>query len=161
MSAYMTFRTPMTDRDCLLDALVAVGVQRARILVSDEAVPLQGYQAGRSAEIVIPRDVTGDRYNDIGFRRTPIGYEAVLSDDHPRFGQPWLERVQDQYDRAWAAKQDRLAEEERRRIEAERRELRDRQVEVLRARAKKAGYRVKEEVRAGDTVRLTLVRRTW
>lgn len=158
MSAYMTLRTPMVDRECLIEGLTAAGLARDQIEVHDQPASLTGW--GGQAEIVLRRRVTGDPYNDIGFRRTATGWVAVLSDDHPRFGRTWLTRVQEAYDAAFSRKQARLAEEERRRIEAEQRALVEAQRQAIHAKAKAMGYRVKE-TRVGQTVRLALVRRTY
>ena len=160
MSAFLTLRTPMLDRECLIEAIEATGLRRADIEVHARARALTGYQSGMQAEIVLRKQVTGDRYNDVGFQRTPTGYVAILSDDHPRFGRAWLADVQVAYDAAWTRKQARLAEAERQRLEEERRQLVEAQRVAIHAKAKAMGYRVKE-TRVGETVRLALVRRTY
>ncbi len=160
MSAYMTLRTPMVDEECLVEALVATGLGRAQIKVSPTPLTLQGYVRGRSAHILIPKGVTGDSYNDIGFLRTATGFTAVLSDDSSAFGRTWLRAVQDQYEARWSAKVERLAEAERQRLEREREQLVEAQTQAVRQRARAMGYQIKE-TRVGDTVRLALVKRTY
>jgi len=160
MSAYITLSTPMLDRQCLIAAIEDEGVRRTELVCSAEAVPLRGWRRGRRAHIVIPKEVTGDAYNDVGFLRGDTGYTAILSDDHPRFGRRWLARITDRYQHHWKARQERLEEAERQRVEAERQRLVEAQRTAVYARARKLGYRVRES-KQGQTVRLVLVKRTY
>ena len=160
MSAYITLRTPMIDEECLISALQDEGLTREQLQISAQPVPLRGWRRGQQAHIVIPREVTGDAYNDVGLLASPTGYTAILSDDHPRFGRAWLTRVHERYQAHWAAKEARLAEEERRKVEEARRQLVESQRKTVYARAKELGYRVKES-REGETIRLVLVRRSY
>jgi hypothetical protein len=160
MSAYITLATPMVDEDCLIEAIVELGFDRSALVRSDTPIALRGWQQGRSAHIVLPKDRTGDTFNDIGFFKGPAGYVAVLSDDHAVYGRAWLARVGDRYKAHWNAKQARLAEADRLRIEEERRHLVEAQRVAVHERAKKLGYMVKE-AREGDKIRLVLVKRSY
>lgn len=164
MSAYITLMTPMTDRECLLDALAVLGFDQNKIEVHDTPVNLVGYTGGRrsqTANIVIRRQHVGSASNDVGFLATATGYQAYVSGyDNPRFGATWLSRLNDSYQQHWSAKQERLAAEERRRLEEERKRLVAAQRQGVYERAKKMGYRVKETIE-GDTIRLVLVKRTY
>jgi hypothetical protein len=164
MSAYITLATPMIDQDCLLSALAEVGLDRSKLEVHETPVNLVGYQGDsriQTANIVIRRRHVGSASNDIGFLRTPTGYRAYVSGyDNQRHGNDWLARLKDHYYKHWAAKQARLAEEERRRVEAERARVVEAQRQSVYERAKKLGYRVKE-TKHGETIRLELVKRTY
>jgi hypothetical protein len=160
MSAYITLLTPMLDEECLVAALVDQGVHEANIVRSVQPVPLRGWQQGRQANIVLPKEHTGDAYNDIGFLRGPTGYTAILSNDYARFGPEWLSRVSARYQSHWTTKQARIAAEERRRLEEERQRVVEAQRQAVHERAKRMGYRV-QETREGETIRLVLVKRTY
>lgn len=120
MSAYVTLVTPMVDEECLVAALVDQGIPESTIVRSEQPVPLRGWQRGRTAHVVLPRETTGDAYNDIGFLRGDTGYTAILSNDYARFGTSWLARVSERYQVHWSAKLGRLAEEEARRLQEQR-----------------------------------------
>ena len=160
MSAYITLATPMTDQDCLLEALEELGFGADKVEVHTDAVSLSGYGRGRSANVVLRKAITGDAWNDIGFERTATGFRAIISDDHPRFGRAWVERVTASYKRHRQQKLARLAEAERRRVEEERRQLVEAQRQAVHQKAKKMGYRV-QETREGDKLRLVLVKRVY
>jgi hypothetical protein len=160
MSAYITLVTPMLEEDCLVAAIVDQGFPESSIVRSAEPVALRGWQKCRHAHIVLPRETTGDAYNDIGFLRGATGYTAILSNDYARFGPEWLSRVSARYQAHWRAKQERLAAEERQRLEEERQRVVEAQRKAVHERAKKMGYQVKES-REGETIRLVLVKRTY
>jgi hypothetical protein len=160
MSAYITLVTPMLDEECLVAAIVDQGILEATIVRSVEPVALRGWQTGRQANIVLPKEHTGDAYNDIGFLRGATGFTAILSNDYARFGAEWLSRVSTCYQAHWSAKQARIAAEERRRLEEERQRVVEAQRQAVHERAKKMGYRV-EETREGETIRMVLVKRTY
>ena len=160
MSAYLTYATPMTDTECLLEAIAEMGVPRAEIHHTEIPQMLRGWQTDQKANIVLRKETTGDRFNDIGFLRTTTGFTAIISNDHPQFGQVWLKEVGLRYSQKWADKQTRLAEAERQRIAEEKRILVEAQKMAIYEKAKKMGYSVKES-KEGDTVRLVLVKRTY
>lgn len=189
MSAHIKLKTPMTDEECLVAAILSQGLTIASIERSSTPLTLRGWQRGQQANIVIRKEITGDSYNDIGFLRTPLGYTAILSDDHPRFGRNWLSNINSSYQQHVKHKQERLAaeeqklieqarrkieeeerrrleeelrrlEEERRRLEEERLRLVESQRQAVYERAKKMGYQVKE-TRESGTIRLVLVKRTY
>lgn len=160
MSAYVTLITPMLDEECLVAAIVDQGFPEASIVRSVEPVALRGWQNGRQAHVVLPKERTGDAYNDIGFLRGPTGFTAILSNDYGRFGPEWLGRVSARYQAYWTAKQERLAAEERRRLEEERQRVVEAQRQAVHERAKTMGYRV-QETREGETIRMVLVKRTY
>ena len=160
MSAHITLVTPMLDEECLIAAVVDQGFTETSIIRSDTPVALRGWQKGRKANIVLPKEHTGDAYNDIGFLHGPTGYTAILSDDYARFGPEWLSRVSARYKAHLILKQERIAAEERRRMEEERQRLIEAQRQAVQERAKKMGYRV-QETREGQTIRMVLVKRTY
>lgn len=160
MSAYITLATPMVDEECLIEAIVELGFDRTALLRSATPITLRGWQHGRSAHIVLPKERTGDAFNDIGFLKGSTGYVAVLSDDHAVYGRAWLAKVGQRYVVHWNAKQARLAEAERLQIEEERRRVVEAQRVAIHERAKKLGYVVKE-AREGDKLRLVLVKRSY
>lgn len=164
MSAYITLSTPMVDRDCLLDALADQGFGADRVEVHDEPVPLVGYE-GRArpalAEVVIRRQYVGPSSNDIGFRCTPTGYQAIVSNyDQGRHGAAWLKALHARYEHHARRKEARLAAEEARRLAEERRRLVEAQRLAIHERARAMGYRV-EETRQGERLRLVLVKRVY
>ena len=164
MSAYITLATPMTDHDCLLEALEELGFDRDKVEVHAEGTALVGYEGRRreqQAHIVIRRQHVGAASNDIGFERTPTGFRAHVSGyDHPRFGGDWLSRLAASYQEHHRLKLDRLAEQERLRVEEERRQLVEAQRQAVHQKAKRMGYRV-QETREGDKLRLALVKRVY
>lgn len=160
MSAYITLATPMLDEECLLAAIIDQGFRAANIERSDVPITLRGWRNGRTANIVLKREHTGDRYNDIGFLLGPSGYTAILSDDHLEFGRAWLSKINARYQIHWNAKQEQLAAEERQRLEEERQRLVEAQRLAVHERAKKMGYRV-QETREGEKIRMVLVKRTY
>lgn len=154
----------MLDQECVLASLADLGFDQNRVEIHEEPVALVGYMGGaraQTAHIVIRRQHVGSGSNDIGFLLTPTGYQAYVSGyDHRQYGQRWLDRLKDCYDGHWAAKQERLAEEERQRVEMERKRLVEAQRQSVYERAKKMGYRVKE-TKQGETIRLVLVKRSY
>lgn len=164
MSAYLTLLTPMTDSECLLEALVDMGFARSSVDVYETPVPLEGYAGDRReqvANIVIRRRHLSAASNDIGFLATPTGYKALLSSyDQPLLGSEWLSALNKRYVTHANEKSARLAEQERLRVEEERRRLVEAQRAAIHERAKKMGYRV-EEKREGETLRLVLVKRVY
>ncbi|MFM7199194.1 MAG: hypothetical protein ACKO6N_00235 [Myxococcota bacterium] len=167
MSAFITMMTPMTDQECLVEALAALGLPRQQIEVSATPLTLRGYQQGRQAHVILRKELTGDLWNDIGFLQTPTGYKAVLSNDYQRYGTEWLSRVGTQYQQQVRLKEARLAELDRqaREREAQQRELErqklvEAQRQAIEEKAKKLGYMVKES-READKIRLVLVKRTY
>jgi hypothetical protein len=164
MSAYLTLLTPMLDQECLLAALVDLGFDQTKVEVHAMPVPLVGYAGDRRAQtanIVIRREHVGSASNDVGFLATSTGYLAFVSGyDHPQFGPGWIAQLSERYKVHESAKQERLAAEERRRLEEEREKLVEAQRQAVHERAKKMGYSVKEK-REGDKLRLVLVKRTY
>jgi hypothetical protein len=160
MSAYMTLVTPMLDEVCLVAAIVDQGFCEANIVRSEHPVLLRGWQRGRQANVVLPREHTVDAYNDIGFLRGPTGYTAILSNDNAQFGSEWLSRVSARYRVHWSAKLARITAEERQQLEEERQRVVEAQRLAVHERAKKMGYRV-QETREGETIRMVLVKRTY
>ncbi|MCX4242518.1 DUF1257 domain-containing protein [Paraliomyxa miuraensis] len=164
MSAYITLMTPMTDEECLLEALAELGFDRSKVEVHATPVQLVGFAGDRrqrTANLVIRRQHVGSMSNDIGFLATATGYHAIVSDyDRAHHGQGWLAQLGARYQEHWNAKRERLAAEERRRLEAERQRVVEAQRAAIHERARKLFYRV-EETRDGETIRLALVKRTY
>lgn len=164
MSAYLTLLTPMTDQECVLAALVDLGFEKTKVEVHETPVQLVGYAGDRRAQtanIIIRKQHVGVASNDVGFLATATGYQALVSGyDHPRFGSGWLSQLSQRYQVHADAKRERLAAEERQRLEEARQKLVEAQRQAVHERAKKLGYRV-EEKREGDKLRLVLVKRTY
>ena len=164
MSAYITLMTPMTDQECLLAALADVGFVHSKVEVHDSPVPLVGYEGAsraQTAHLVIRRQNVGSASNDLGFLATPTGFQSIVSDyDQQRYGASWLAQVSERYRAHSAAKMERLAVEERQRMEEERKRLVEAQRVAVHEKAKKLGYQIKES-RQGETVRLVLIKRTY
>jgi hypothetical protein len=164
MSAYITLATPMTDQQCLLEALADLGFDSTKVEVFEQAEQLQGYQGDRRqqrAHVIIRRQFVGSASNDIGFERTETGFRAYVSGfDHPRFGNQWLDQLRNRYQVHHETKLARLAEAERQRQEEERRRLVESQRQAIHKKAKSMGYRV-QETRQGDKLRLVLVKRVY
>lgn len=164
MSAYLSLMTPMTDQQCLLEALAELGFDATKVEVHAEPVELVGFEGRRrvqQANVVIRRQHLGQASNDLGFRASDTGYQLLVSDyDQSRFGDRWLAELHGRYQTAWFAKQERLAEEERRLAEEERRRVVEAQRQAILQRAKKLGYRVQESREQGK-LRLVLVKRVY
>jgi hypothetical protein len=179
MSAYMKFATPMIDQECLLAALADIGFHRGQVEVHDAPVRLSGFEGlfrPQKAEIIIRRQYVSAASNDIGFRFTPTGYTAIVSDyDKRRFGPNWLTQLHEKYQVHEQRKIARLMEEARRaaeeearikaelemqRLEEERRRLVESQRQTVHEKARKLGYQVQEK-REGDVLRLVLVKRVF
>ena len=164
MSAYITLASPMTDQDCLLQALAELGFDTSKVEIHEQAVQLEGYegrQRKQLANVIIRRRYVGSASNDIGFELTSTGYRAHVSDfDQGRFGAQWMAELTTRYHTHHQAKMARLAEVERRRKEEERRRLVEAQRQSIHKKAKAMGYRV-QETRQGDKLRLVLVKRVY
>lgn len=99
MSHYVECKPGIKDRGALIDALVAVGFDRAQIEVHEEAVPLFGYKGderSQKAHIVIRRQHVGQAANDVGWERLPDGtYRAWISeyDSRHRFNPEMQDRI--------------------------------------------------------------------
>nr|BFE60770.1 hypothetical protein GCM10020063_052960 [Dactylosporangium thailandense] len=103
MSHFTRVRTALRDPALLAKALAAVGLEQAE--VHDVAQTLYGYQGDarpERAEVIVRRARLGRMSNDLGFRRTVDGtFEAIVSEfDRAQYGDPWLQRVTQEYGRA-------------------------------------------------------------
>lgn len=164
MSAYIQLATPMTDRECLLDALADVGFRRDAVEVHETGQALVGYeglQRSQSANIIIRRAHLGSASNDLGFVSTPTGFRLIVGDyDRARFGPSWLAKLNQRYEHHHNEKTQRLAEEQRRVEEEERRRLVEAQRQAVVDAAKRQGYRVEERHEQGR-IRLVLSKRVY
>lgn len=154
----------MTDQECLLAALSDLGFDASKVEVHESPVNLVGYADDtrvQAAHIVIRRKHVGAASNDVGFLASPTGYQAFVSGfDQSRYGAGWLAELNDRYRTHWSAKQERLAAEERLRLEEDRKRLVEAQRQAVHERAKAMGYRV-QETRTGGAIRMVLVKRTY
>lgn len=164
MSAYIQLATPMTDRECLVDALADMGFGRSMVEVHAQPVPLVGFGGAareQRAHIVIRRQHIGSALNDLGFVQTPTGFRLIVRDyDQARFGSSWLARLSERYDVHRSEKERRLAEEQRRAAEEERRRLVEATRKTVIEKAKNSGYRIEERVEQG-CIRLVLSKRIY
>lgn len=164
MSAYLQLATPMTDAECLVDALADVGFARSMVEIHEQAVALVGYEGAareQQAHIIIRRQHIGSASNDVGFVRTPTGFRLIVSAyDQARFGSSWLARLSARYEVHRNEKERRLAEEQRRAAEEERRRLVEATRQAVIEKAKSSGYRIEERVEQG-CVRLVLSKRVY
>jgi hypothetical protein len=164
MSAYLQLATPMTDAECLVDALADVGFARSVVEIHEQAVALVGYEGtarAQQAHIIIRRHHIGNASNDVGFVRTPTGFRLIVSGyDQSRFGSAWLARLSDRYEIHRMEKDRRMAEAQRRVAEEERRRLVEATRLAVIEKAKNSGYRIVERVEQG-CVRLVLSKRVY
>lgn len=164
MSAYINLATPMTDTECLLDALADLGFARSAVEVHEQAAALVGFEGSareQHAHIVVRRQHIGSASNDLGFVRSPTGYRLIVSSyDRARFGQAWLSRLSERYEVHRTEKDRRLAEEQRRAAEEERRRLVEAMRHAVIEKAKSSGYRIEERVEQGR-IRLVLSKRVY
>jgi hypothetical protein len=91
LSEYRSNTTKFTDKDCLIEALIAAGYTREQIEVHDEAVQLYDFygqatryidKTGDKANIIIRRNHIGyGAANDLGFKFNPATktYDAIVS----------------------------------------------------------------------------------
>ena len=103
MSHFTRVRTALRDPALLARALTAVGL--AETEVHEVPQVLYGYQGDarpERAEVIVRRAQIGAMSNDIGFRRTDDGtFEAIVSAfDRGNYGEPWLQRLTQEYGRA-------------------------------------------------------------
>ena len=164
MSAYIEIPMAITDRECLLKALEDMGFGYEKLEVHNTARKLEGYMGTRrmnTAEIVISRKYVGGSSNDLGFKKTNKGYIFIVSKyDKRRFGSEWLSDLTGKYKVHYHHKLEKLAEDERKRIEEEKRLAREERKKSVIQKAKQMGYMVKEEM-VGKQIQLVLVRREY
>jgi len=164
MSAYLQVATPMTDTECLLDALADVGFAPSTVEVHQQAVALVGYEGTtreQQAHVIIRRQHIGSASNDVGFVRTPTGFRLIVSGyDQSRFGTAWLARLSSRYEVHHGEKSRRMAEEQRLAAEEERRRLVEATRQAVIEKAKSSGYRIEERVERGS-IRLVLSKRIY
>lgn len=72
-----------------------------------------------------------------------------------------LEKVETLYFQKFNLYLEEVAEEERLKIEEEKRVLREEKVELMIANAKKQGYKLKKEIRENNTIKLVLQKRVY
>ncbi|MCL2823168.1 MAG: hypothetical protein FWD57_04190 [Polyangiaceae bacterium] len=162
MSAYVTMQTPMTDVECLIDALIDLGFDRAQIETHSQPVQLPGNLDDgrtRTANIVVRPMRIGRSTNSLGFLASPTGFQATIY-DRQQFNSTWFAHLNQRYHVHEEAKKSRLAAAAIRQFEEEKRKLVEAQRQAVHERAKKMGYRV-EEKREGENLRLVLVKRTY
>lgn len=171
MSAFITLMTPMTDQECLVEALAVMGFGEQRLERHAEPVSLVGYEGMKRpqvANLIIRRQFVGPGSNDVGFLKTATGFQAIISGfDQGRFGGAWLAKLHEAYQSRVSEKEARLAELDRqaREREAQQRELErqklvEAQRQAIEQKARSLGYMVKES-READKIRLVLVKRTY
>jgi len=164
MSAYIKINMPITDTECLLKALSELGFDEEIIEVHENPVKLVGYEGSlrnETANIVVRKKHVGTASNDIGFKKTNLGYKFIVSDyDRRKYGSNWQRSLSSKYEKHYESKMLRIKEEERKRIAEEKRRLREEQRDTIVEKAKKKGYAVTEK-HEGNTIRLALVKRKY
>lgn len=142
MSAIIRLLTPMTDEECLLKAL--------------EGPPLADAPARSHMGLI---SVTHG-YRARRFVPGAMGFTLEIQDGLQRQeAAVWLAKVNERYMELVAEKGERLAAEERARLEAERARLRAEQEKRVLEKAKALGYRVDKRTEVEGAVRLVLVRK--
>lgn len=97
----------------------------------------------RRAEIIVRKQDLDGATADIGFFDSAEGYRAFVNDtDRSRFGPAWLARMSARYEHHRQVHEQRLAAEDRCRLEEEWRRLVEAQRQSLLDAAKKQGYRI-------------------
>jgi hypothetical protein len=153
----------MVDRECLLEALAALGFGQEQVEVHETPAVLNGYGGVRrgTAEVILRKQHLGvGALADIGFQRTATGFHAIVDQDDRAHGAPWLTQLHAQYAVHFRRRQERLVEAERQRLEEQRRQVVEAQRQAIHEKARKLGYRV-QETREGDRLRLVLVKRVY
>ena len=102
MSHFSELKTQYKDQDCLVQALVDIGIKKEHVEIFEKAVQLGGMDAGakKMAHVVIRKaHVPGYSYNDIGFMKTEDGTYTALLDD---MSQPkaWKDKLAQRYNLA-------------------------------------------------------------
>lgn len=150
MSAYITYQKPFLNEDALINALVACGFERRDIEVHANAVQLVGYTyTSETAHIVIRKGANGTVYGDTGFKRTETGYRMIVDD----YNIDKFQNLEQQYSKE-------LAYVDKQKLKRQQQVLVDTQRKLIRKRAKKLGYNVKETAIDGK-IRLSLVKRVY
>ena len=164
MSAYLTLLTPMTDHECLIEAVADMGLDASTVEAPEMQVSMTsdlGDPLAQSGNVEVRAQLRGRHGTALRFLASDTGYQMVVSTfDRRRFDERWLSDLNGRYQDRAAAKRQRLAAEERRRLELERQRLVEAQRRAVRERAEKMGYQV-EERRDGETLRMVLVKRTY
>ncbi len=136
MSHYSEVMIELTDKGCLVAALVRLGFERQVIEVHRTPQTLYGYRGdarAQKAHVIIRRADVGPAANDLGFERQADGRFRVWVSEYDQsrngYNEAWLGRLEQAYG-----------------------------VEKARAEARKRGYRVSEQKVDDGRVRLVLRR---
>lgn len=102
MSRYKEYPTQMKHRETLVRALVSMGFPLEHIEVHDDPKNLYGFHGDmrdEKAHVIIRRQHVGESSNDLGFLKTPEGFQVVISDfDRGQYFSPeWLGKLQVAY----------------------------------------------------------------
>lgn len=102
MSKYKEYPTQMKHRETLVRALVSMGFPLEHIEVHDDPKNLYGYHGDmrdEKAHVIVRRQHIGGNSNDLGFLKTPTGFQVVISDfDRGKYFSPeWLGKLQKAY----------------------------------------------------------------
>lgn len=105
MSHITDVRTKIRDKQCLVEALIAVGFKREEIEVHDKAVSFSTeYSSGTlgHGEVIIRKAAQkahgGEGWNDIGFHKAETGEYLASIDTMGKFSSKgWLDSVTQQY----------------------------------------------------------------
>jgi hypothetical protein len=107
MSAYQVFDSiQFRDRECLLQALEAIGYGQDKVEVHDRPQTLYGYHGDarpEKAEVIIRRRHVGRASNDVGFALKDGAYVPIIS-EYDRSTSRWndaaITRLKTEYARA-------------------------------------------------------------
>lgn len=72
-----------------------------------------------------------------------------------------IEKVENLYSEKFAIYLEQIAEEERLKIEEEKRAIREEKADLIIANAKKKGYKLKKDIREDNTIKLVLQQRVY
>ena len=143
MSSVVRLGAPMVDAECLVAALQHEAVGCTAVHHNGNQIRATHSQGG------------------LTFETGKLGYQLTARDGQRRQFTDLVRTINDRYEIELQAKLDRLAEEERQRVEAEKARIRAEQEQRLVEKARAMGYRLDKRVEADKTVRLVLVRRSF
>lgn len=141
MSSVVKLMSLMHDTDCLVDALEK----------NKETVILTGTTITVTSQ---------NYYRETIFVKTETGYQLLSDSDNKVVNNSeWLKNINLTYNDLYALKLEKLAEKERVRLEVEQKKYVEAQEEMIKAKAKKLGYKIEKRVKSDKKIQLVFVKR--